>query len=142
MKANYYLVLLGFLLSSCSATKRDAKVISSDVFEDHLTTEFVFQQGAYYQFKFDDASMVNGIDELAVLNELVKQGVSWQDAWYKAPSRMCTPPGSEMGMMVIVEPAFVIRLAKKSEKMSQFGFGFTDSPSLGDCAFSVKRYIR
>ena len=83
MKANYYLVLLGFLLSSCSATKRDAKVISSDVFEDHLTTEFVFQQGAYYQFKFDDASMMNGIDELAVLNELVKQGVSWQDAWYK-----------------------------------------------------------
>lgn len=143
MKLIYQLFIIGIILSSCSALKHDTtKVKTSDVFEDHQTSAFVFQEGVYYQFRFDEVTTMNGIDELALLNELEKQGVNWQEAWYKAPARMCMPPGSEMGMMVIVEPAFVIKLIKESEKLSQIGFALTDAPSLGDCAYSVKRYSR
>jgi hypothetical protein len=143
MKAIYHLFCVGIFLSSCSTIKHDTtKVKTSDVFEDHQTSAYVFQEGVYYQFRFDEVTTMNGIDELALLNELEKQGVNWQEAWYKAPARMCTPPGSEMGMMVIVEPAFVIKVKKESEKLSQLGFELKDEPSLGDCAYRVKRYSR
>lgn len=143
MKHLRLLSLIAFFSSflACHTQKPVAQVGNKSTIEDHASKAYTFPTGTYYQFVFDEKS-AEGIDAQQYLLELLNLKIVWTDAWYKGPSRMCVPPGSSIGMQVIVEPAFVIRLEKPHDGMLQKGFVKTAEPGMGDCAFRVTHFSR
>lgn len=143
MKYLRLLSLIAFFSSflACHTQKQAAQVGNKSTIEDHMGKPFAFPAGIYYQFVFDEKS-AEGIDAQQYLLELQNLKIIWTDAWYKSPARMCVPPGSSIGMQVIVEPAFVVRLNKQHDGMLQKGFVITAEPGMGDCAFQVTHFSR
>ena len=126
---------------ACHTHKPTSKDGNKSSIEDHASKPYVFAAGTYYQYVFEEKS-AEGIDAQQYLLELQNLKIAWTDAWYKGASRMCVPPGSSIGMQVIVEPAFVVRLDKQHDGMLQKGFVKTAEPGLGDCAFRVTHFSR
>jgi hypothetical protein len=128
-----------FVLFGCSSTKKAPSITINAVVEDHSSTVFDFPKGEYYSFKFSD-DPVNQFDVNQMIDQLTKEKIPVTDLWYKAGSRSCLPPGSEMAMQVIVEPVLLIRLEKENEKLSGMGFTKIFPTDMGECAYRVKRY--
>ncbi|MBS4057236.1 MAG: hypothetical protein KGZ82_07965 [Bacteroidales bacterium] len=143
MKFLRILSLIGLFSSflACHTQKPTSKDGNKNTIEDHSSKPYAFPTGTYYQFVFNGKS-AEGIDVKTLLLELLNLKIPWTDAWYKGPARMCVPPGSDMGMQVIVEPAFIVRLEKQHDGMLQKGFVKTAEPGLGDCAFRVTHFSR
>ncbi len=110
------------------------------VHQDHASTEYIFSKGTYYSYAFEGEGPFYEFDEKAVIQKLKDAKVDIQEVWYKPASSNCRPPGSDLAMTVIVDPAFVVRLNKANKDMQKFGFKPTEEPSLGDCAYYVRHY--
>jgi hypothetical protein len=137
------LLLLGVFIASSCSTKRKATERKVSVCLNTVDgSEIIFPDGKYYAFRFDETTISIVIEPETVLKSLTEAGIHWEEAWYKAPARMCVPPGSEIGMMVIVEPAFVVRTAGKVESIAAYGFIETQEPGLGECAFVVQHFVQ
>lgn len=127
------------VLFGCSSTKKVPAVTINAVVEDHSSSAFDFPKGVYYSFKFSE-DPVNQFDVNQMIDQLTMKKIPVTDLWYKAGSRSCLPPGSEMAMQVIVEPVLLIRLEKENEKLSGMGFTKLFPIDMGECAYRVKRY--
>ena len=110
------------------------------VHQDHASTEYIFSKGIYYSYTFEGEGPFYEFDEKAVIQKLKDAKIDIQEVWYRPASSNCRPPGSDLAMTVIVDPAFVVRLDKANKDMQKFGFNQTDEPSLGDCAYYVRHY--
>jgi len=137
------ILLLGVVIASSCSTKRKTTERKVTVCHDTLDASNIsFPEGKYYTFRFDEASGSAGIVPDKLLKSLSENGINWEQAWYKSPARMCVPPGSDMGMMVIVEPAFVLKTNGKQHDLSAYGLIETSAPHLGECAFRVQHFQR
>lgn len=137
------ILLLGVVMASSCSTKRKATERRVTVCQDTLdATSISFPEGKYYALRFDEVSSSAGILPEMLLKRLSDDGIGWEQAWYKAPARMCVPPGSEIGMMVIVEPAFLLKINGQKKDLSVYGLMETTVPDLGECAFRVQHFQR
>jgi hypothetical protein len=136
-----FMLLLGVIIASSCSTKRKTTERKVTLCQDTLDgSNLSFPEGKYYTFRFDEVSGSAGIVPEKLLKSLSDDGIGWEQAWYKAPARMCVPPGSDMGMMVIVEPAFVIKTSGQQKDLSAYGLAETSAPDLGECAFRVQHF--
>jgi len=126
-------------MSSCQSTKQTPTKVINSVVEDHSTTPFSFSKGEYFSYRFTEETDQD-FDVQQLISTLVKEKIRVTDLWYKASSRSCLPPGSEMAMDVIVNPILLIRLEKITAEVLKLGFSPVYQPDMGDCAYRVKRY--
>ncbi len=133
------LIATFIFLSACSSTKNAPSITINAVLEDHSSSAFDFPKGVYYSFKFSE-DPVQQFDVNQLIDQLTMEKIPVTDLWYKAGSRSCLPPGSDMAMQVIVEPVLLIRLEKENEKLAGLGFLKTFPTDMGECAYRVKRF--
>jgi hypothetical protein len=132
-------LFLIFAFCACQSTNQTPTKVINSVVEDHSTTPLSFTKGDYYSYRFrEETDQDFNIQQL--IGTLVKEKIQVTDLWYKAGSRSCLPPGSEMAMDVIVTPVLLIRLEKPNVEVLKLGFSRIDAPDMGDCAYRVKRY--
>jgi hypothetical protein len=134
-----FIIVIFPLLIGCSHNVNRQTPVFTETIEDHMTTPYIFPPGTYYYFDFFKAASVD-IDKDKILNEIQHHGIVLRDAWYKPYSSMCAPPGGDVGMMVIVEPEFVIRVEKKNPALNGMGFIEMKHPAVSDCAYRVIHY--
>ena len=142
-KHSILLIVLITLLCDC---KKD--VITSDNTpeyiiskEDH-TSGYVYPTGGfYYEYSFSSYDdYIENVEEFLI--NLCNKSIIVTDAWYQCGSRMCVPPGSEIGMTVIVEPRFIIRLEKDNDNVVSNNFYKVQSPTTIVCGYYVTRYTK
>ncbi|HMM11795.1 MAG TPA: hypothetical protein PKE03_06865 [Bacteroidales bacterium] len=134
------IALTGIVLSTaCHGSKKLNQMLPKPMSEDHSAGEYVFPSGVYYAYDFE-SRQTKDLDIKDVLLTLHKNQVKPLEMWYKPGASSCVPPGSEMAMTVMVEPALIVRLGKPNPKMEKIGYQLVEAPSAGSCAFSVQRY--
>jgi hypothetical protein len=134
-----FVVSLSLFLWSC---EEDSIGIDdySIVYEDHTSTPYQFPEGVYYSYTFENQNSRN-FNETIVLDQIMQNGINLKDSWYKKYSSSCTPPGSNISMMVIVPAEFLIRVDQVSNKLNDLGFTQITDPGITFCSYSVKHYI-
>lgn len=125
--------------SNCQSTKKAVQNLPESVLQDHASAAFPFQEGAYYSYNFGEGPHYN-FDEKEILNRLIAAKLIPSDAWYKAASSSCSPPGSDLAMTVMVDPVLLLRFDKPQANLNEFGFAVAEKPSAGDCAYYVRHY--
>lgn len=133
------LILASGILLSCKSPMKTAQSEPNMIMEDHVSAKYIFPEGEYFTYRFP-ADTPYDFDESAIMTSLSEAGIRPLNVWYKSGSSMCVPPGSDIGMTVIVEPSLLVRLAKTNDKMESLGFRHTDEPGLGSCAYRVRNY--
>ncbi len=134
------LVLIASMAFSCKSKVRKGSSEPAVSIQNHISDDFSFPaEGVYYSYNFPDNTPYD-YDEKAIISLLSESGIQPLDVWYKPGSSMCVPPGSDMGMTVIVEPALLVRLKKASDAMSGLGFTVPEEPNVGSCAYYVRHY--
>ncbi|PKP52287.1 MAG: hypothetical protein CVT92_09780 [Bacteroidetes bacterium HGW-Bacteroidetes-1] len=123
----------------CHTSQNTVKTIPEPLTEDHASADYNFDKGIYYTYVFEEGANF-GFDEKALISKILTTGSDVKDIWYKSGASMCVPPGSNMGMTVMVDPSLLIRLDKSDTELMNLGFIETTEPGLGDCAYYVKRY--
>lgn len=133
------LALMIGLIASCKSkmTKKNTEPVIT--MEDHVIKTYEFPSGVYYWFEFEDETPYD-FDETTIIKSLHQAEIFPTDVWYKGGSSMCVPPGSDIGMTVIVPPALLVRLEKAADAMQGLGFSIPEEPHVGDCAYRVKHY--
>jgi len=131
-----YISIVLLLLIGCreDITKPNSDYI--ETIEDHETTLYSFPSGNYYYFDFSKVTL-SDFDKDKIVSEVRNNGITLQDVWYKGYSGMCIPPGSRIGMTVIVQSEFVIRVETQNSKLTELGFVQMVSPKIEDCAYRV-----
>ncbi len=133
------LILASGILLSCKSPMKTTQSEPNMVMEDHVTSKYIFPDGTYFTYHFPSDTPYD-FNEAAIMASLSEAGIKPLNVWYKSGSSMCVPPGSDIGMTVIVEPALIVRLEKANDKMESLGFHPTDEPGLGSCAYRVRNY--
>jgi hypothetical protein len=130
-----------FLMIACQKqiTNPKEKPIYTVTFEDHTSGYSFPSDGVYYEYPFSSYTEKIENGEEFLIN-LYNQGIIIIDAWYQAGSNMCVPPGSDIGMTVIVEPRFIILLESKDNSVAYYNFQQVESPSSIFCGYYVTRY--
>jgi hypothetical protein len=142
MKTTLYLslILLAIVFVACRSQKAQSSSEPIVVMEDHASTTYEFPaEGTYYTYQFEEETPYD-FDETPLISALLEAGIRPLDIWYKGGSSMCVPPGSDIGMTVIVEPGMLVRLANPSDKMAALGFIVPEEPNVGGCAYRVRHY--
>lgn len=109
------------------------------VIEDHASTEYTFKEGHFYTFDFG-STHTKVLDDKALIEKIMAAKIPVTDIWSKHGASGCRPPGSDLVMTVMVDPAFLVRLNKEDERLSALGFVKTEEPGTGDCAYVVRHY--
>lgn len=131
--------LVILLCAGCKGSKTGPKALPKPVAEDHSTGEYNFPAGVYYTFNFN-GSPAYDFDLAGAVNKLKQNGFRPAELWYKPGASSCAPPGSEMTMTVMVEPALLARFNKEQPGIEKIGYELAAEPSAGSCAYVVKRY--
>ncbi|HOI32189.1 MAG TPA: hypothetical protein PLC47_05440 [Bacteroidales bacterium] len=111
------------------------------VTEDHESNEYEFPAGVFYTYQFEGDQPAYGFDEEDIVEKLVSKGIDVKNMWYKAASSSCVPPGSEMAMSVMVEAVLLVQLKETDDQLLRMQFERASAPSMGSCAYRVKRYL-
>ncbi len=138
----FTLLLVAFSLwnmPACKSSKGTSSVPKSAITEDHSSQAYVFLKGAFYLYQFKEGEAIS-FSEQDHLKALMNAGIKATDVWFKRGARSCRPPGSDMAMMVIVEPVFLVRLEQADDRMRALGYQPTESPGMGDCAYYVSHF--
>lgn len=134
------LFLFGLMVTTaCQTTNKIPKTMPEAVIEDHASTSYAFKEGSFYTFDFGDAT-VGGFNEKALIEKLLEAKIPLTDIWSKSGASGCRPPGSDLVMTVMVDPAFLVRLDKNDDRLTALGFVKTNEPGTGDCAYIVRHY--
>lgn len=133
------MLLLVVMSISCRTQKTQSTAEPVVTMEDHASKMYEYPDGVYYVYEFDDETPYD-FDETVIIKALLEAGIQPLDIWYKGGSSMCVPPGSDIGMTVIVPPGMLVRLEKVSDQMPTLGFTIPEEPHVGDCAYRVRRY--
>jgi hypothetical protein len=137
---NFTLILMIIAFAACRSQKARGGSEPLVVMEDHASKTYEYPtEGAYYTFRFEEETPYD-FDETAIISALLDAGIKPLDIWYKGGSSMCVPPGSDIGMTVIVEPGMLVRLGSPSDKMAALGFEMPEEPHVGQCAYRVRHY--
>jgi hypothetical protein len=126
-------------LAGCKSSKKVVKEMPVAVVEDHASFPYAFKAGEFYTFDFTNPSVI-GFNEKAAIQKLIDSGVVVTDIWYKSGASGCRPPGSDLVMTVMVDPALLLRLDKSDDQLLKLGYIKTMEPGLGDCAYTVRHY--
>lgn len=132
-------IVLVLIATSCK-NKQKAAVTMDVIVEDHVSDQYEFPQGTYYEYVFENTRDYE-FNEVELLKKVKDAGFSIRNAWYKPGSSSCTPPGSEYGMNVIVEPKLLVQLNAEDDRISNFGFTKATRIYMGGCAYRVKHYV-
>lgn len=132
------LVILGLISISCRSSKTASTKKPSLTVEDHASDEYHFAPGVYYKLNLPDN--MDEFSEATPIKSLTEAGISFTDLWFKRGGRSCRPPGSDHAMMVIVEPALIIRSDQSDLRLLSMGYTEVQIPDMGSCAYSVKHY--
>ena len=139
LKTLILLTLMSFSFANCQMTKKAVREIPEPSIEDHASSEYIFEKGVYYAFVFPEGPSY-GFDQIAQISKFLAAKIDFDDVWYKSGASGCRPPGSDMAMSVMVDPALLVLLDKADKKLEEMGYILVTEPSMGDCAFHVKRY--
>jgi hypothetical protein len=132
--------LFGLIVTTaCQSSKKIVDKMPEAVIEDHASTAYHFKEGSFYTFDFSN-STTEGFNEKALIEKIIESRIPITDIWAKNGASGCRPPGSDLVMTVMVDPAFLLRLNKNDERLSALGFVKTDEPGTGDCAYTVRHY--
>jgi hypothetical protein len=137
-----HLLLIAFMIGlfvSCKTKMAKKSTEPVITMENHVIEPYVFPSGVYYWFEFEDETPYD-FDETTIIRSLHQAEIFPTDMWYKSGSSMCVPPGSDIGMTVIVSPALLVRMDGPMDDMKDFGFVVPDEPHVGDCAYRVKHH--
>ena len=74
-----------------------------------------------------------------LLRELRQSGADVTHAWYRPGASSCVPPGSPMGMDVVVPEQLLVRTAAPWPDASAHGFSPVDTPRI-QCPYEVTLY--
>ena len=135
----YILVFLLIVFFGCKEETTKPNYNKSDTIEDHVSRPYFFPPGIYYSYNFPD-NTPEDFDPSNLIEQVKHSDVTLRDVWYKGGNRMCVPPGSNIGMDVIVEPAMVIRVDKENLSLIILGFVKTSTPGMGSCSYWVLHY--
>ena len=128
------------LFAGCSNSMGKKSKTLNAIMEDHETEVYNFPEGFYYAYQFPEDAQSGTFDEKSLITQVLDTKLPVRNIWYKAASNSCIPPGSEMAMSVMVEPAFVVQLHEESDKLTKLGFVSVKKPQMGSCAYRVKRF--
>lgn len=134
-----FVMIIAVFGNGCGLGQQTFHEIKTPAIEDHASKPYDFKKGKYYTFTFSENAAYN-FDEILVIKKLLSEKLDVENVWYKGKMSMCVPPGSDIGMTVIVDPVLLVRLEKANSKMEKLGFVLTTEPTMGECAYFVKNY--
>lgn len=133
------ILALGWFATGCRGSLSGAQTLPQAVVEDHSGGNYIFPAGVYYAFDFGQG-FSSSFEVNAALTGLHENRFRPLDIWYKPGSSSCVPPGSDVAMTVMVEPVLIIRFKKPQPGIERLGYRMVDEPSVGSCAYYVRRY--
>ncbi|MFH2030423.1 MAG: hypothetical protein ABIJ40_07295 [Bacteroidota bacterium] len=141
MRKSIFLLLISFLLVSyaCKEYLTNSDDNYSFIMEEHSNNQYEFPTGVYYRYTLEVLNSQN-IDEVAVMKSTRNNSIQIKDAWYKDYCNSCTPPGSNISMMVIVPAEFLILVDHTDIKLNTLGFTEISDPDISFCSYRVKHY--
>jgi len=133
VKKIYFILIIGLVfVSGCTKEKK----ISSTV--ENLNDKQL-SPGIYYEYKYSDEEIkgLKDINAELILNNLIEKNVPLIEALYKSYASSCCPPNTNRCMQAIVNPVFLIKLAKETELEN---FVKINEPKIGWCAYTITHY--
>lgn len=132
---------LVYAISSCSSTRNANENVVNKVMEDHESAGYTFPEGIFYTYQFETDKPAYDFDVEALIEKLAAEDIPVKNLWYKAASSSCVPPGSSMGMSVMVDAVLIVQTSEKTAALGGLGFQRITAASMGNCAYRVSRYI-
>ena len=126
------ILIIGIIFVSGCAKEKKITFTVEDLNDQPLT------EGIYYEYAYSDEELKGlNINAESILNDLTEKNVPLTEAWYKSYASSCCPPNTNLCMQAIVEPVFLIKLAKETEIEN---FVKVNEPEIGWCAYTVTHY--